>query len=721
MLLYKTHGQGDFGNHVVAKSKLNQFERIGLEYQSASGPGFAARKRGDTKEVWLSEESKGGGKTWQVATTFERRKFVDGVWRKTRTATLATERMRVSMEGSNWFPETYIGRGLVFTFNVKPQLRAYKHSFDIEDDYMAVGNLRPRKEHRVWLYSTKPGYVSVSRIGSNRNRPAAKRLMLPTLFDMQKFAGYGYVHRYSANEFPGYQQPGYDSLQETVGIQKPATFAGFYDGLDGPIASLVAVNAKTAGVGGFNTPTSHATIDIIDFSSNLDPGRAATYEEDLPIGEGGTGQNLYAAMPFAIAPGLICIITCEAFEPRQYYDGKMQGDFYISIMDLRTWQWVVRAKKIYPINSTSPNDLPYLRYPILGLDDSGEYSRIVEVEPGDTTKRLLYSLAYQNQDTRAYDYVSGLESGVGQPCCNSSAVLFTFVRFRGIKTTTSIKNVGTRIDRSTDILIMKIDRDGGTKVTRLGFPFTHYSEVGLPANGYSGMYSNAAPQNLTLLCIGKGKFLLQIIRYSGAWGTTGQEYATPPAAHFNFMKFLLTEDDGDTWKIIEPAGIPISTGFGPNTAELGRVCVLEPLSLPAYHEGETARVVIPLFTSPSKGMAYYASDDGGKNWSEWRSIKSLEKPDDLNGISAHDLNHAYGFSDALGLRVPPGLGLSDIYIDRDVRAQEEPDPGDLTSISTPYSITERKVQRVFIGHNPAPMDLVRPWVYDHVFTDELEG
>lgn len=716
-MLYKVHGKGGFSNHVLAKSKLSQFERADLEYQSASGPGFSARKRGDFREVRLSEESKGGGKTWQVATTFERKRLVEGVWKKTRTATLTTERMRVSMESSSWLPETYIGRGLVFTFNVKPQLRAYKHSFDIEDDYMAVDNLRPRKEHRVWLYSTKPGYVSVSRIDHNRNRPAAKRLMLPTLFDMQKFAGYGYVYRYSADEFPGYQQAGYDSLHETIGIQKPAAFAGFYDGLDGPIASLVTVNAKIVGVGGFNIPTSHATVDVIDLPTNLDPERAATYEVDLPMGEGGVGQNLYAAMPFAIAPGLICIITCEAFEPRQYYDGKMQGDFYISIMDLRAWQWVVAAKKIYPINSASPNDLPYLRYPILGLNVSGGQSSIVEVEPGDTTKRLFYSLAYGNQDARAYDYVSGLESGVGQPCCNSNAVLFTFVRFRGIKTTTSIKDVGTRVDRSTDILIMKIDYDGRAKVTRLGFPFSHYQEVGIPTHGYSGMYSNAAQQNLTLLCIGKGKFLLQIIRYSGAWVTLGQEYATPPSANFNFMKFLLTEDDGETWEVVEPAGIPISTGFGPNVAELGRVCVLEPLSLQAYHEGEFAQVVIPFFASTSKGMAYYASDDGGRNWSEWRSIKSLEKPEDLNGVSAPDLNHAYGFSDALGLRVPPGLGLSDIYTDLDVRAQEEPAPDDLTSISTPYSITERKVQRVFLGHNPAPMDLVRPWIYDKDYSE----
>ena len=53
MMLYKVHGQGSFGDHVIAKSKLSQFERVGLEYQSASGPGFSARKRGDFREVRL--------------------------------------------------------------------------------------------------------------------------------------------------------------------------------------------------------------------------------------------------------------------------------------------------------------------------------------------------------------------------------------------------------------------------------------------------------------------------------------------------------------------------------------------------------------------------------------------------------------------------------------------------------------------------------------------
>ena len=118
-------------------------------------------------------------------------------------------------------------------------------------------------------------------------------------------------------------------------------------------------------------------------------------------------------------------------------------------------------------------------------------------------------------------------------------------------------------------------------------------------------------------------------------------------------------------------------------------------------------------------MAYYASDDGGRNWYEWRSIKSLEKPENMNDVGS-DLNHAYGFSEALGLRVPPGLGLSDIYIDRDVRAQENPSPDDITSIPSPYSITERKVQRVFLGHNPAPMDLVRPWIYDSAYEKPKE-
>ena len=715
-MLYKKFGGDNFAAQMVGEAKLRQLDTVDAPYLSASGPGFMARKRGAFKEVHLDGGTESTSRQWQVATTFVREKFIQGQTKQVRSAALMSKSLSGVESTTGWLSETYIGRGLVVTFNVRPHIRAFKHSYDIEDDNVAVGNVKPRKEHRVWFYAMKPGYLSVAKVRAGHKKAGEKRLLLPVMQGLQKFAGYGRRYTYSQSEFPGFTQRGSASLHETVGLQKPTGFAGFHQSADGPVCTLLSINSKIVGTGGFGIPTAHATLDVLSFPTSLNPKAAQLYEVDLPMGQGGAGQNLFAAMPFAVSPGVVCIITCEAFEPRQWYDGKMQGDFYISLLDLNKGKWLVQAKKIVPAFVNTPMDYPYPAYYILGVevDQVSGQQKIVQVEEGDTSKRLLYSVAYDNQETRAYDYVTGVEAGVGQPCCESDSVIFAFVRFRGVKTHKPVAG-DVLVTRSTDIFIMKINREGVAKITRLEFPHSHYEQIGLIAGEYHGMYSNAAPQHLSLICLGKGKFLLHILRYSGSWRTVGEEYATPPTAFFNYAKFVITEDDGETWQIIDPAGVPLVSGAGPSAAELGKPCVVQPLSKEDYQAGKYAQVVVPLFTSPSKGMEYYGSDDGGRSWRSVRSLRSLDKPDLMTGTHDDDLSASFSDAEPLGLRVPPGLGFSNIYKDIFVRPDDLPDANDLQSIASPQSITEKRLQRIFIGNKPAPMDLVRPWIYDAAY------
>lgn len=719
-MLYKKLGGDNFAAQVVGEAKLRQLDALDAPYLSASGPGFMARKRGDFREVHLDSDAHNPPPhQWQIATTFVREKVIQGQTKQVRSAALMSKSLSGLKDAIGWLPDTYLGRGLVVTFNVRPHIRAFKHSYDIEDDYVAVGNVKPRKEHRVWFYAMKPGYLSVGKVRPGQRKAGAKRLLLPVMQGLQKFVGYGRQYTYSQSEFPGFTQRGSASLHETVGLQKPTGFAGFHQSADGLVCTLLSINSKIVGTGGFQIPTAHATLDVLSFPVNLNPEAAQMYEVDLPMGHGGAGQNLYAAMPFAVSPGVVCVITCEAFEPRQWYDGKMQGDFYISWLDLRIGKWLVQAKKIVPEFASEPMDYPYPEYQVLGLavnQESGQQS-IVQVGYGDTTKRLLYSVAYDNQDTRAYDYVTGVEAGVGQPCCESDSVIFAFVRFRGVKTSTPVA-ADVLVTRSTDIFIMKIDRNGLAKTTRLNFPHSHYENMGLAAGDYQGMYSNAAPQHLSLICVGKGKFLLHIFRYSGSWKTSGDDYATPPTAFFNYAKFVLTEDDGNTWQVIDPSGLPLISGAGPSAAELGKPCVVQPLSKEAYQAGDFAQMVIPLFTSTGNGMAYYCSNDGGRSWNLERSLRALDKPEFMTGTHDDDLRASFSYAEPLGLRVPPGLGFSNIYQDIFVRPDDLPDANDLQSTAAPQSITEKRLQRIFIGNKPAPMDLVRPWIYD---ADYLKG
>ena len=700
-MLYKKFGGDNFAAQMVGEAKLRQLKQVDTPYLSASGPGFVARKRGGTNEVWLEEVAENERTPgWQIVTTLRNSD-------EERVGVRTDAKIRKVGEPSNWGPEIYIGRGLLMMFIVPPQLRLFKHSYAIEGEISGTIT-----EHRVWAYAQKPGYLSVGRVKPWQKKPGPKRLLLPVMRGLEKFIGYGTAHDYRSDEFPGFGRSDWGALRETVGIQYPTGFAGFYvsDGVER--CSIVALNSKVVGTGGFGIPTAHATLDIVSFTSDFTLDAIQTREVPLPVGIGGTGQNLCASNPITISPGVVCIISCEVFEPRRWYDGKMQGDFYLSIYDIGKSEWAISAKKIVPEVANAARDYPYPEHVVRGRNASG---RIVSVSYGDTTKRLQYTSLYKNQDTLGYDYVAGVESGTGQPCCNSDSVLFAFVRFRGERVTS-----GNLVTRSTDIFVMKIDRQGVAKTTRLFFPHVHDARSGLNANEYTGMYSSGAlPQYLNMLCIGKGKFFLQINRYPEDSRIVDSEFPTPPAEFFNYIKFLISEDDGDTWQEVELSGIPFKFSSGPSTAELGKPSIIKPLSAAAYQAGEYAEIVIPFFLGAGEGTAYYASRDGGRSWEMERHLSGLSEFESDDGFNGGVYRKNFS-NTAPSLRVGSGFGQSNIYRDYYVRQSDLPTSEEIHILETPESISGRKLQRVFIGNDPAPMDLVRPWIYDSAYEKPKE-
>ena len=699
-MLYKKFGD-NFAAQVVGEAKLRQLKQVDAPYLSASGPGFVARKRGDAKEVWLEEEKENKRTPgWQVVTTF-------GASDEELVGVRTDAKIRKVGEPSNWGPWIYIGRGLFMMFIVPPQLRLFKHSYRIEDEVIGNSTI-----HRVWAYAQKPGYLSIGRVKPWQKRPGPKRLLLPVMSGLEKFIGYGTYFNHRSSEFPGFGQSDTGGFLETVGIQYPTGFSGFYvsDGVERGF--IVARNSKIVGTGGLDIPTAHTTLDIVSFTSDFAQDAVQTREVPLPVGIGGTGQNLCASNPIPISPGVVCIISCEVFEPRRWYDGKMQGDFYLSIYDIGKSEWYVSAKKILPEVANTALDYPYPEYLIQGRDADGT---VVSVSYGDTTKRLEYRTLNGSLDERGYDYVAGVESGTGQPCCNSDSVLFAFVRFRGERVTS-----GRLVTRSTDIFVMKIDRQGAAKTTRLFLPYVHDTRSGLNANEYTGMYSSGVhPQYLNMLCIGKGKFLLQINRYPEQTSDEGLEHLTPPAKFFNYIKFLISEDDGDTWQEVELLGIPFKFSSGPSTAELGKPSIINPLSAGAYHAGEYAEIVIPFFLGAGEGTAYYASRDGGRSWEVERHLLGLNDFDPDRWLSGGTYSKRF-LNELPSLRIGSGFGQSNIYRDYYVRQSDLPTSEEIHILETPESISGRKLQRVFIGNDPAPMDLVRPWIYDSAYEKPKE-
>ena len=68
-MLYKKFGGDNFAAQMGGEAKLRQLKQVDVPYLSASGPGFVARKRGDTNEVWLEEVAENERPGWQVVTT----------------------------------------------------------------------------------------------------------------------------------------------------------------------------------------------------------------------------------------------------------------------------------------------------------------------------------------------------------------------------------------------------------------------------------------------------------------------------------------------------------------------------------------------------------------------------------------------------------------------------------------------------------------------------
>ena len=271
--------------------------------------------------------------------------------------------------------------------------------------------------------------------------------------------------------------------------------------------------------------------------------------------------------------------------------------------------------------------------------------------------------------------------------------------------------------RSTDILVMKIDRQGTAKITNLFFPHTHDQRLGLNPDEYTGMYSSAAAQYLNIICIGKGKFLLHINRFSSRTGFAESDAISPPAEFFNYTKFLISEDDGDTWQEIEISGIPFKFPSGPSTAELGKPSIIKPLSAAAYQAGEYAEIVIPFFLGGGEGTAYYVSRDGGRSWELQSTLSEINAQD----YGVYDLfnggTYKRNFSDRTpGIRLDDGeSGVRYRYRDYYVRQNDLPISEEMHILETQESISGGRLQRVFIGNDPAPMDLVRPWIYDAAY------
>ena len=182
-MLYKKFGGDNFAAQMVGEAKLRQLKQVDAPYLSASGPGFVARKRGGTNEVWLEEVSESERTPgWQIVTTLRTSD-------EERVGVRTDAKIRKVGEPSNWGPWIYIGRGLFMMFSVPPQLRLFKHSYAIEGEISGTIT-----EHRVWAYAQKPGYLSVGRVKPWQKKPGPKRLLLPVMSGLEKFIGSGTAH-----------------------------------------------------------------------------------------------------------------------------------------------------------------------------------------------------------------------------------------------------------------------------------------------------------------------------------------------------------------------------------------------------------------------------------------------------------------------------------------------------------------------------------------------
>ena len=678
MMLYKVHGQGSFGDHVVAKSKLNQFERVGLEYQSASGPGFSARKRGDFREVRLdtplpelpqsaiqyavigSNNFSFGGVN--LSTKFKKKKLWTGEYiGRGKTATSVFPQVRILDRNTTSFS--------MYT-SEKPGALYFRNLFDpriengvyIQEDTRIIARAQKSWSMTQGNYGEPPVPVG-SELGWLDNvRIRGSYYTAPW---RGKTAFVGWVH----------------------GWQVYATPNVIWDG--------------TADGNGMYRGKAVIDITIYRWVGDVEVLQDRI-ELEFPGGTGGANE----------VPGTITVLRPGVFVV-------LSGQSLLAGINVGAGG---------PEVSDITDDQISLWHTIITVEKDGEdwffSTETNKLHDGVDTVWSTTDARYDKTDFIQQSARMASQSP-GVLCEDEESILYA------ISSPWEKEIEGSFLSDDFAVAYVRVGLDGLIQSGAITTP-DMLKQFYTAENGFNK--SSGFMPACDLLYCGQG-VILSRVREFNSQASTGQSLIgspfpaeiswpltnAPPLTKFNRVELWRSEDNGASWsKLPTGNGLPDNM----NVANIGIPSVVE------ARPNSPAKLVIPVRIEEDGFIKISKSKDGGVTWSEAKGgypsiIHDRESSNGGYGVDFFSLRGG-GFADILDVR--HGMNHhTNVLHDYD---------GDYPKISTSLGLTVaedlsgttivnrlfpaydkslKEVVRVKIGSKDAPKDLVRPWIYDSAY------
>lgn len=677
-MLYKKFGGDNFAAQVVGEAKLRQLKQVDVPYLSASGPGFSARKRGGTNEVWLdtpppelpqsaiqyavigSNDFSFGGVN--LDSKFKKKELWTGEYiGRGKTVTTVLPQVRIFDLGDTTFP--------MYTTE-KPGALYFRNLFDpridggvyIQEDTRIIARARTSWDMTQGNYG-EPPVPAESELGWSDNARIIGGYY--TSFWSGKTAFVGWVHGWQVYATPNVIWDG------------TADGNGMYRG--------------------------KAVIDITIYRGTGD-GEVLQDRVELEFPGGTDRANEVPGTITVLRPGVFVVLSGQS----------LLGGINVG----------AGGPEVHDIT----DDRISLWHTIITVDKDGEdwyFSTKTKKlhEDGDTvwnTTDVRYS---KNDFIQQAARVASQSPGV--LCEDEKSILYA------ISSPWGKRIEGLTLSRDFAVAYVRVGLDGLIQSGYITAP-DMLKQFYTVENGYNK--SSGFMPACDLLYCGQGIILSRVREFSSQAATAqaliGNPFPhdiswpltnAPPLPKFIRVEFWRSEDNGATWsKMPTGNGLPDNM----NVANIGIPSVVEASSK------KGVKLAIPVRNEEDGIIKISKSKDGGVTWSDAKGgyPSIIEEQSDSNGGYGVDFFslRGLGFADTLDARF--GMNYStEVLHDYDgdspkintwfgIKLGEDLSGTTIVNKLFPaYDKSLKEIVRVKIGSKDAPKDLVRPWIYDPVY------
>lgn len=677
-MLYKKFGGNNFAAQMVGESKLRQLAGVDAPYLSASGPGFAARKRGGTNEVWLDDPSP------ELPQSAIQYAVIGSNEYSFASATLNTKFKKKGL----WTGE-YIGRGKTAT-SVLPQVRLWDRSTT------------------TWpMYSTqKPGALYFRKLFKSDIEGGVyvqedTRIITRSQYPWDVTQG-----NYGDPPIPAGSSVGWQDGMDIRGTFYPTfwsgrtAFVGWVSGWQVYATPNVIWDGTTDGNG---TYRGKAVIDLTIYR-DVGEGEVLQHRVELQFPAGTPQANEVPGTITVLRPGVFVVLAGQSL----LNPGGNSGDatdaqisLWHNVITVETdgedWFTSIQANKLHEGEDGAAWSTSDARYSKADFIQSA--ARVASQSPGvlcEDGQSILYVISSPWYKMMDGDITRG---------SRDFAVAYVRVGVDGLIQSVAI-TAPEILKARTTYLPTGVDTAVAVRDKAFGL---------MPA--------------CDLLYCGQGVILSRVREFtsqaivrpnqgaSSSWPITN----APPLPRFNRVELWRSSDNGITWAKL-PAGNGLPDAL--DVANIGIPSVIE------SRPGGAAKLVIPVRDEPSGAIKVSKSKDGGVTWGNpIGGFPSIIHQPDANGGHGVDFFALRGGGFANNI---DAARLSN-YSTQILHSYSEDNPpittaragtivaGDISgtsivnSLYPAYDKSLKEIVRVKIGSKDAPKDLVRPWIYDSVY------